>query len=199
MNWFKKQYGATFYNGFKAQVDSMEFFRTNSIEIKKLRKWGQFIYAYINHTDSLVSNKNHVVTAFSDKDFENDAYGKYASTVITQLLGRKNIYNPPAININEAYRYGNTEQMEAKNKTIKPQEKVTVYPNPAQNEVTIEHSKYDIAKIEIYNSLGNLVHEQGNVTPPATKLSLENFASGIYIIRSIDKNQVYYTYKIIKQ
>lgn len=56
-----------------------------------------------------------------------------------------------------------------------------VYPNPAHNELIIE-SKSRIGKVIIYNTLGQIVTQKGNIAENSIKLNVENLSKGLYIL-----------------
>lgn len=77
---------------------------------------------------------------------------------------------------------------------------VKVFPNPVQDELAIEFQEYDNQhdiKLEIYNSLGELVHsELGNL--PYQRINVHDFSSGIYFYNLYIANQLIKTGKFIK-
>ncbi|MCF6185277.1 MAG: T9SS type A sorting domain-containing protein, partial [Bacteroidales bacterium] len=73
---------------------------------------------------------------------------------------------------------------------------ITVYPNPADNEITIKFTKnIENVKIKIFNSLGQIVYSS-NTKNDFEKIDISKFTSGIYLI-SILNNQYVYTKKIV--
>lgn len=69
---------------------------------------------------------------------------------------------------------------------------IKIYPNPTADSVHID-SEIDLKKVEIYNSLGQLISTQKN-----TSINLSPFASGIYFIHITLENGIKTTHKIIK-
>lgn len=55
---------------------------------------------------------------------------------------------------------------------------VTVYPNPAVNDVTFSLQHYP-AQLTVYNSTGQLVYE-GNITEQNYKMTVSNLDKGLY-------------------
>jgi PKD repeat protein len=62
-------------------------------------------------------------------------------------------------------------------------DKINLYPNPTTGKIYTTIDQNNIQKVSIYDSFGRLVSE---------KLSLENFSSGIYLVRivALDKNYI---------
>jgi serine protease AprX len=75
--------------------------------------------------------------------------------------------------------------------------KFLVYPNPVKDFVSISFpNNFDEAKMQLYNSLGQLVLEQ-NISQTNSQVSLFSFNSGIYFYK-MDCNSFIQTGKIIK-
>lgn len=66
---------------------------------------------------------------------------------------------------------------------------VTVYPNPANNQVTFSSNSFNISTIELYNRYGNLVKNSIFTNKKAT-LNLEGLASGVYPYLIKDKHGI---------
>ena len=77
---------------------------------------------------------------------------------------------------------------------------VKVFPNPVQDELVVEFQEYDNQhniKLQIYNSLGELVHsELGNL--PYQRIDVHDFSKGIYFYNLYVANQLIKTGKFIK-
>ena len=70
--------------------------------------------------------------------------------------------------------------------TIKDQEaNVAIFPNPANNNLTIKNFSTDIQMLEVsvFNTLGALVYRSAATSQKQHTLSVSNFASGIYSLR----------------
>ena len=81
----------------------------------------------------------------------------------------------------------------------------SLYPNPTDNEFTIEVSS-DVANnlvVEVYDILGNLLKHEIHQLATGTgsiKTNIENYKDGIYFVRVLDnENNVMFTQKVIKQ
>ena len=65
--------------------------------------------------------------------------------------------------------------------------KVTLYPNPAKDKLTIETTE-PVSMIEIYNSYGALVYRQKDCTE-TMEISIDHYAIGTYILRLTTENK----------
>ena len=64
-------------------------------------------------------------------------------------------------------------------------DKVKVYPNPAQRQVTIEATQ--ITRIRLMNSLGQVVGDWPFETVDVTTLEVEGFSQGVYLMEICTK------------
>jgi hypothetical protein len=64
---------------------------------------------------------------------------------------------------------------------------ITVYPSPANAEVNIVNVE-QVERIQIINITGNVVYDQPVLGANKVHINVSDWASGIYIIRAIDKN-----------
>jgi len=60
---------------------------------------------------------------------------------------------------------------------------LTVYPNPANNQITIEMA--NLASVEIYNLLGAKVL---NIQMSNNQVDVSTLNSGVYVVKATDKN-----------
>jgi glycosidase len=78
---------------------------------------------------------------------------------------------------------------------------ITVYPNPTSDFIEIfipSHIKKESVKILLYNQLGKIVlTDDYNIYENRIKLSLENYAKGLYVMRILTEEPL--TFNIIKQ
>lgn len=68
---------------------------------------------------------------------------------------------------------------------------ITTFPNPVRYTLNVESNQANIAHIQIFNSLGQIVYEQHSLT--ATNLhqiDVENLSSGIYYVKVNDTNEM---------
>jgi hypothetical protein len=66
---------------------------------------------------------------------------------------------------------------------------VSVFPNPATNQLTIESSSYEAESIKIYNVLGEMIL-QAAITKLQSTINIESLAKGIYIYEVKNKKGV---------
>jgi hypothetical protein len=76
---------------------------------------------------------------------------------------------------------------------------VTVYPNPSTSFVRFEFPQLKTSdiKIEIFNSSGKIVYTSKPVKTVTYTLDLSTFASGTYLYRISDNNEIYKTDKFV--
>ncbi len=72
---------------------------------------------------------------------------------------------------------------------------VTVFPNPANNQIQIKLDNLNPINLEVFNNLGVLVAQ---FTDANTILNIENYNQGMYSVKIQDENGVYYVTKFIK-
>ena len=72
-------------------------------------------------------------------------------------------------------------------KIIEDANELTIFPNPALNEVTFTLTKAMHAALEISNQLGTVIYKS-ELKPTANKLNLSNWEKGIYYVKVISNN-----------
>lgn len=75
---------------------------------------------------------------------------------------------------------------------------VTVFPNPANDFITVSKSNSDRIEIEILNILGKLIYKS-SFTQQQTTIDLSNEAKGVYFVKTTDDNQNITNSKVIVQ
>ena len=81
--------------------------------------------------------------------------------------------------------------------SIENTNKISVYPNPVANELTIEAvGNTEAMTFDILNSVGQIVY-QGTMTEKAS-VETSNFATGMYVLRLVNGKTIQYK-KIIKE
>lgn len=81
----------------------------------------------------------------------------------------------------------------------KPASGISVYPNPATNQITINNSQFTIHKIEICNILGQVVYQaQIADDQSAIIVDISAFQNGIYIVKTEGDNGVVLN-RVVKQ
>lgn len=76
-------------------------------------------------------------------------------------------------------------------------EKITLYPNPGNTEITIK-SMDTIYEVKIYNSLGSQVNTIENIQQTELNVSIQDYPAGIYLVEVRGEND-YHTIKLIKE
>ena len=75
--------------------------------------------------------------------------------------------------------------------------KVSIYPNPTTDMVTIDFGNIENVSFQVYNTLGKLIMEEKNINSNSYQLKL-NESSGVYFIK-INTNGKSFNYKVIKE
>ena len=82
---------------------------------------------------------------------------------------------------------------------FQPTNELTCYPNPTQSVVQIKLSESSIAKVEVLNSLGQIVFSLlSNQVNAQLQIDLQKFPPSIYLIKVKDKNGIELTKRVIK-
>ena len=77
---------------------------------------------------------------------------------------------------------------------------IKIFPNPVQDELIVEFQEYDNQhdiKLQIYNSLGKLVHSEGG-NLPYQRINVHDFSNGIYFYNLYVANQIIKTGRFVK-
>ena len=123
-------------------------------------------------TDNWTLLKDNVTTLnFKDTDWselDNGTYQYAVKAVFESDLSEAMLSNP----------------LEKKNDGINQTElaQFSIYPNPTTNELRIENGELKMERIDIYNSVGQIVMEVSNVNSTSYKLNVEMLSSGVYFI-----------------
>lgn len=84
-------------------------------------------------------------------------------------------------------------------KSISQAESISVYPNPAKQSVTVAYGSYKLSKIEILNSIGQIVHTiLLDNTKTSENVDIHRLQSGIYFIK-VQTNNKNIVCKIVKE
>jgi hypothetical protein len=78
------------------------------------------------------------------------------------------------------------------------QNKVMVYPNPSNGNLTVSVSDFENANIEIYNMVGQKVFAN-TLQSGLTHLNVSSFSNGVYQIRIVKNNSLIYTGRVVKE
>ncbi|MCG8700829.1 MAG: T9SS type A sorting domain-containing protein, partial [Bacteroidales bacterium] len=71
----------------------------------------------------------------------------------------------------------------------------SMYPNPANNMVTIELDNTEYTKVELYNISGKLILET-DIVSTSTDVDVSKLSSGVYFVRTFG-NEISHTKKLI--
>ena len=61
-------------------------------------------------------------------------------------------------------------------------ESITIYPNPASDEVYIDFENLEIEKLDVYNILGETIYSN-SILKNNLKLNVNQWKNGVYIIK----------------
>ncbi len=140
----------------------------------------------------------HFKTIGSAKAFQSDSYTAYDYMDKSPSIG-ENYYRIKTVHPNMGYAYSNTAMA-----MLKPTSKsvVTVYPNPAQEELTIHflESRTEPAILEVANGFGQVI-QQVTIDTDISKyqLSLQALPGGIYYLKFQNRTLKRYSQKILKR
>lgn len=78
-------------------------------------------------------------------------------------------------------------------------EKITVYPNPAQDYILIKNNPVNAAAVEVYDMTGKKMLYSSQQTSDNWKLDIHTFVKGVYAVRIVDaEGKVFYTESFTK-
>lgn len=75
---------------------------------------------------------------------------------------------------------------------------ITIYPNPASNILNIDNINNTNSKIQIFNSLGQILLDE-SLLPNHSSLDLQKLPSGLLIVKVIERGNVLSVQRILKQ
>jgi hypothetical protein len=85
------------------------------------------------------------------------------------------------------------------NETPLLRDQITLYPNPAQNEITVDDVFGGITAVQVYNAQGQLIKEAHSVTGQRqAKMNLQGLAQGLLLIRVTTADQESKVFRIMK-
>lgn len=76
---------------------------------------------------------------------------------------------------------------------------ISIYPNPADDYLTISNNNTGIETIELYSVLGNKVFEKTDINSLTKSINISNLPSGVYLLKVIDSEKKSATKRIIKR
>lgn len=76
---------------------------------------------------------------------------------------------------------------------------ISIYPNPADDYLTISNNNTGIETIQLYSVLGNNIFEKTDINSLSESINISNLPSGIYLLKVIDSEKRNATKRIIKR
>ena len=120
--------------------------------------------------------------------------------IVTQTIGQQSVngnYDNQYFKIGQGFQHANWSRIILE-QTI-PEFEVSLYPNPFNNIVNIQHNSDKDININVFDPAGRLVHKSLiNVTSPKQSINLEQLPSGVYLIH-LQSNHLKYFTKLIKK
>jgi|TARA_B110000967_G_scaffold199591_1_gene234180 hypothetical protein len=123
--------------------------------------------------------------------------------IVTQTIGQQSVignYDNQYFKIGQGFQQAKQANWSRiiLEQTI-PEFEVSIYPNPFNNIVNIQHNSDQDININVFNPAGTLVHKSLiNVTSPNQSVNLEELPSGVYLVHLQSNHLKYYT-KLIKK
>ena len=123
-----------------------------------------------------------------------------SGVVLTQTIGQQSVIGN---NENQSLKIGQGYQQTNWSKIIleqtNPEFEVSIYPNPFDDNVNVQHNSDEDITINIFNPAGMLVYTSViNVTGSIQTVNLEQLPSGVYLIHLQSIKLTYFT-KLIKK
>jgi hypothetical protein len=120
--------------------------------------------------------------------------------IVTQTIGQQSVngnYDNQYFKIGQGFQQANWSRIILE-QTI-PEFEVSLYPNPFNNIVNIQHNSDEDININVFDPAGRLVFKSLiNVTSPKQSINLEQLPSGVYLIH-LQSNHLKYFTKLIKK
>ena len=120
--------------------------------------------------------------------------------IVTQTIGQQSVngnYDNQYFKIGQGFQQANWSRIILE-QTI-PEFEVSLYPNPFNNIVNIQHNSDEDININVFDTAGRLVFKSLiNVTSPKQSINLEQLPSGVYLIH-LQSNHLKYFTKLIKK
>ena len=73
---------------------------------------------------------------------------------------------------------------------------VSLFPNPAASEITLAFRENVRYQVQVYNTLGELLHQSDGISP--MKIDISDFSPGIYFVKSSDRKHMAVMKKFVK-
>jgi len=120
--------------------------------------------------------------------------------IVTQTIGQQSVngnYDNQYFKIGQGFQQANWSRIILE-QTI-PEFEVSLYPNPFNNIVNIQHNSDEDININVFDPAVRLVFKSLiNVTSPKQSINLEQLPSGVYLIH-LQSNHLKYFTKLIKK
>lgn len=156
-------------------------------------EWNHFVFTYdgttvrIYRNGTLIgSNAFNLFTAFDDNTFYLGSFT--GSGTFNGAIDDLKIYNYPITAAEVTGLYVNNSLT---NQNFENQSSLRVYPNPAQDVITIE-GQYPIQMVEVSTLQGQLV-----LTSNQNQIDVSGLDSGMYIIKTVDAERNVFVNKVI--
>jgi hypothetical protein len=120
--------------------------------------------------------------------------------IVTQTIGQQSVtgnYTNNGFDIGQGFQQANWARIILEETT--PEFVVSLYPNPFEGVVSIQHNTEEDITINVFDPAGKLVFKNVlNVTGPNQRINLEQLSSGVYLVH-LQSNQLAYFTKLIKK
>ena len=120
--------------------------------------------------------------------------------IVTQTIGQQSVtgnYTNNGFDIGQGFQQANWTRIIIEETT--PEFEVSLYPNPFEGVVSIQHNTEEDITINVFDPAGKLVFNNVlNVTGPNQSINLEQLSSGVYLVH-LQSNQLAYFTKLIKK
>ena len=120
--------------------------------------------------------------------------------IVTQTIGQQSVtgnYTNNGFDIGQGFQQANWARIILEETT--PEFVVSLYPNPFEGVVSIQHNTEEDITINVFDPSGKLVFNNVlNVTGPNQSINLEQLSSGVYLVH-LQSNQLAYFTKLIKK
>ncbi|MDA3912100.1 MAG: T9SS type A sorting domain-containing protein [Bacteroidales bacterium] len=140
----------------------------------------------------------------SANEAESHGYVKFrmqqnpGNQIHTEITNQADIYfdyNLPIIT-NEVFNTIGDMAVVFTSDDILESDQISIFPNPASNYINFSSAER-IQRIELYDASGRIIQILPNVNQSTIKLSIENYALGLYYYRVTDKNNAVYGGKVL--
>jgi Secretion system C-terminal sorting domain/Right handed beta helix region len=177
------------------------FFSSSLAAVIPLVNYRWNTISYPNYQNNTLKDSNSILgfPGFVSNNFSNLDFHLQANSIAINA-GNPNYFPQSTINdIDEQPRangivdIGADEYYPNLNLQENSKEKYSLYPNPVNDYVTIRSKNYEVERIQIYNSIGQLITEAKIYNE--SKIYVGNFSNGTYFIKFENKSE---TLKFVK-